>query len=53
MAAHSLYDVLRTLIDRVGFPTEQERQLNKDSVNEAERMGVNFRPETLIPDIQH
>lgn len=40
MAAYSLYDVLRTLIDRVGWPTEEEKRLCLESVNEAERMAI-------------
>lgn len=40
MAAYSLYDLLRTLIERVGWPTEEERRTAVESVNEAERLAV-------------
>jgi hypothetical protein len=39
-AAYSLYDVLRTLIDRVGWPTEVEKRLCTESVNLAESMAI-------------
>lgn len=40
MAAYSLYDVLRTLVERVGWPTETEKKLCLDSIAEAERMAI-------------
>lgn len=40
MAAYSLYDVLRTLVERVGWPTEVEKRVCLESINEAEQMGI-------------
>lgn len=40
MAAYSLYDVLRTLVERVGWPTETEKRACLDSIAEAESMGI-------------
>lgn len=39
-SAYTLYDLLRALIERVGWPTEAEKRAAVDSVNEAEAMGV-------------
>lgn len=39
-AAYSLYDLLRTLCDRVGWPTEQEKNAAVTSIDQAERMQV-------------
>lgn len=40
MAAYTLYDVLRTLVERVGWPTEEEKRVVLDSIREAERMSI-------------
>lgn len=39
-AAYSLYDVLRTLIERVGWPTEDEKRVALASVDAAERTQI-------------
>lgn len=39
-AAYSLYDLFRTLIERVGWPTEEEKRAALASVDQAERMQV-------------
>lgn len=39
-AAYSLYDLFRTLIERVGWPTEEEKRTALASVDAAERMQV-------------
>lgn len=39
-AAYSLYELLRLLIDRVGWPTEEEKNAARGSVDQAERMGI-------------
>lgn len=40
MAAYSLYELLRVLIDRVAWRTEAERNAAHESVNEAEQMNM-------------
>lgn len=40
MAAYSPYQLLRVLIERVAWQSEQERELAIESVNEMERMGM-------------
>lgn len=40
MAAYSPYDLLRTLIERVGWPVEEEKRVALESVNEWERMQI-------------
>lgn len=39
-AAYSLYELLRTLVDRVGWPSEAEKQAAHHSISEAERLGI-------------
>jgi len=39
-AAYSLYELFRTLIDRVGWPTEEQKRAALASVDSAERMGI-------------
>ena len=39
-AAYSLYELLRVLIERVGWRTEAEKVAALDSVNQAEAMGI-------------
>lgn len=39
-AAYSLYDLLRTLVDRVGWPSEEEKRAAHRSISEAERLGI-------------
>lgn len=39
-AAYSLYDLLRVLIDRVGWPDEDQKRAAVRSVGEAERMNI-------------
>lgn len=39
-AAYSLYDLLRTLINRVGWPDQAEERLAIEAVNQAERMNI-------------
>lgn len=39
-AAYSLYELFRTLVERVGWPTEEEKRAALRSVNEAERMQI-------------
>jgi predicted RNA-binding protein with PIN domain len=39
-AAYSLYDLLRTLIERVGWPTEDEKRVALASVDRAEQMQI-------------
>lgn len=39
-AAYSLYDLLRTLVERVGWPTEAEKHVALASVDAAERMQI-------------
>jgi hypothetical protein len=39
-AAYSLYDLLRTLIERVGWPSEAEKRVALASVDAAEAMQV-------------
>lgn len=40
MAAYSLYELLRVLINRVGWRTEGEQRAALESVDEAERMNL-------------
>ena len=40
MAGYSLYDLLRTLIERVGWQDEQEKKVALQSVTEAEEMNI-------------
>jgi len=40
MAAYNLYQILRTLVERVGWPTEEEKRVVLESINEAERMSI-------------
>ncbi len=40
MAAYSLYELLRTLVERVGWPTEEEKRAALESIAEAERMQI-------------
>lgn len=39
-AAYSIYDLLRTLCERVGWPTEDEKRVALQSINDAERMRI-------------
>lgn len=39
-AAYSLYELLRVLVERAGWPTEEEKRAALRSVSEAERMGI-------------
>lgn len=39
-AAYSLYELLRTLVDRVGWPSEDEKRAAHRSISEAERLGI-------------
>jgi len=39
-AAYSLYDVLRTLVERTSWPSEEEKRLAIASVDQAERARV-------------
>jgi hypothetical protein len=39
-AGYSLYDLLRTLVERVGWPTEDEKRVALASIDAAERMQV-------------
>lgn len=39
-AGYSLYDLLRTLCERVGWPTEDEKRAALGSIDTAERMGI-------------
>lgn len=40
MAAYSPYELLRTLIERVGWPTEAEKVVALESVREFESMAI-------------
>lgn len=40
MAAYSLYELLRVMIERVGWRTEAEKLAALASVNEAEQMNI-------------
>lgn len=47
-AAYSLYDLFRTLVERVGWPTEGEKKAALDSINQAESMGILGNLATLM-----
>jgi hypothetical protein len=52
VAGYSIYEVLRTLVERVGWPNEAERVVVLESIAEAERVSLFGNMATLI-ECQH
>lgn len=47
-AAYSIFDILRTLVERVGWPTEAEKHVVLKSITRAESVGLFGNMATLI-----
>ncbi len=48
VAGYTLYEVLRTLVERVGWPTEEEKRVVIESIAEAERVNLFGNMATII-----